>query len=327
MALQLADRVRETSTTTGTGTLTLAGAQTGFVTFNSAITSGNTVYYTIVNLADYTYEVGLGTFTATNLLARTAVNVYAGSSGAGTLVTFAAGTKDVFITYPATLAVTKGTTGAGMSFIQSNAIITSGTTFTVPADVRRWKVTLIGGGGGGGASAATIASYGGGGGSAGVVIGYFDYTVANGSSMTFAIGAAGTGGATAGAAGVAGGNTTAVYGGVTYTAGGGGGGVITTFAGGTGGVATASATGGGTLLFVGNTGTNGGIASVSNIVNGLGSDTPLMLGFGGAVPLATAGGAGGAGTRGGGGAGGKAGSAATFQAGGAGGLGAIIIEY
>lgn len=95
MALVVKDRVRETSTTTGTGTLTLAGAVTGFQTFSSAIGNTNTTYYTITNGAEF--EVGLGTVAA-GTLARTTVLA---SSNAGAAVNFTAGTKDVFCSYPA----------------------------------------------------------------------------------------------------------------------------------------------------------------------------------------------------------------------------------
>jgi hypothetical protein len=99
MALVIADRVRETSTTTGTGTLTLAGAVSGFQTFSTAIGNTNTCYYTIVNGSEW--EVGLGTVAA-GTLARTTVLK---SSNAGSAVDFSAGTKDVFSTYPADRAV------------------------------------------------------------------------------------------------------------------------------------------------------------------------------------------------------------------------------
>lgn len=99
MALVIADRVRETSTTTGTGTLTLAGAVSGFQTFSTAIGNTNTCYYTIVNGSEW--EVGLGTVAA-GTLARTTVLK---SSNAGSAVNFSAGTKDVFATYPGDKAV------------------------------------------------------------------------------------------------------------------------------------------------------------------------------------------------------------------------------
>jgi hypothetical protein len=99
MALVIADRVRETSTTTGTGTLTLAGAVPGFQTFSTAIGNTNTCYYTIVNGSEY--EIGLGTVAA-GTLARTTVLK---SSNANAAVDFSAGSKDVFGTYPADRAV------------------------------------------------------------------------------------------------------------------------------------------------------------------------------------------------------------------------------
>ena len=105
MALVIADRVRETSTTTGTGTLTLAGAVSGFQTFSTAIGNTNTCYYTIVNGSEW--EVGLG-MVAAGTLARTTVLK---SSNAGSAVDFSAGTKDVFATYPGDKAVYKDSAG------------------------------------------------------------------------------------------------------------------------------------------------------------------------------------------------------------------------
>ncbi len=109
MALVLADRVRETSTTTGTGTFTLAGAVTGFQSF-SVIGNANTTYYTIAGQGTNEWEVGIGTYTsAGTTLSRDTVLA---SSNAGSLVNFSAGTKDVFVTYPAGEAVYYDTTGA-----------------------------------------------------------------------------------------------------------------------------------------------------------------------------------------------------------------------
>ena len=105
MALVIADRVRETSSTTGTGTLTLAGAVSGFQTFSTAIGNTNTCYYTIVNGSEW--EVGLGTVAA-GTLARTTVLK---SSNAGSAVDFSAGSKDVFATYPGDKAVYKDSAG------------------------------------------------------------------------------------------------------------------------------------------------------------------------------------------------------------------------
>jgi hypothetical protein len=102
MALVLADRVKETTTTTGTGTVTLLGASTGFQSF-SAIGNGNTTYYTIAGQTGSEWEVGIGTYTSSGTtLARTTVLA---SSNSGSLVSFSAGTKDVFVTQPAEVTV------------------------------------------------------------------------------------------------------------------------------------------------------------------------------------------------------------------------------
>jgi len=103
MALILADRVQETTTTTGTGTVTLAGAASGFQSF-AAIGDGNSTYYTITNGTDW--EVGIGTYTSSGTtLSRTTV---LSSSNSGSLVSFSAGSKNVFVTYPASVAVPEG---------------------------------------------------------------------------------------------------------------------------------------------------------------------------------------------------------------------------
>ena len=98
MALIVKDRVQETSSTTGTGAFTLDGAVTGFQTFSSAVGNANTTYYAIIGTGSE-WEVGLGTYTsAGSSLARTTVLA---SSNSGSAVTFSAGTKNVFVTYPA----------------------------------------------------------------------------------------------------------------------------------------------------------------------------------------------------------------------------------
>lgn len=94
-----ADRVKETSTTTGTGNLTLAGAASGYITFNSAFGTATSCYYTAV--AGTEWEVGLGHLSSSNVLVRDTV---LSSSNSGALVNFSAGTKDVFNTVPAQLA-------------------------------------------------------------------------------------------------------------------------------------------------------------------------------------------------------------------------------
>lgn len=96
MAHVLADRVKETSTTTGTGTLTLAGAVANFRTFTSVLANGDTTLYAIIHQSANEWEVGLGTFTTSGTtLARTTV---LGSSNAGSAVNLSAGTKHVAIT-------------------------------------------------------------------------------------------------------------------------------------------------------------------------------------------------------------------------------------
>ena len=99
MALVLDDRVKETSTTTGTGTLNLSGAVSGFQTFVAGVGDGNTTYYAIVNRDADEWEVGLGTVTdsSTDTLSRSAIT----SSNSDSAVDFSAGTKDVFVTLPA----------------------------------------------------------------------------------------------------------------------------------------------------------------------------------------------------------------------------------
>ena len=109
MALVVNDRVKETSTTTGTGTLSLAGAVTGFETFVAGIGNSNTTYYTIVN-EDGAFEVGIGTVTdaGTDTLSRSTI---LSSSNSDAAVNFAAGTKDVFCTLPASKAVILDSSG------------------------------------------------------------------------------------------------------------------------------------------------------------------------------------------------------------------------
>ncbi len=103
MALVVNDRVKETSTTTGTGTFTLAGAVTGFETFSSAIGNSNTTYYAISLQGGAEFEVGLGTVAAGTLARTTIIS----SSNSDSAVDFSAGTKDVFCTLPASKAVYK----------------------------------------------------------------------------------------------------------------------------------------------------------------------------------------------------------------------------
>lgn len=98
MAFVVADRVQETTTSTGTGTITLAGAATGFQSF-AVIGDGNTTTYTIADATGSDWEVGIGTYTSSGTtLSRDTV---LSSSNSGSLVNFSAGTKNVFVTLPA----------------------------------------------------------------------------------------------------------------------------------------------------------------------------------------------------------------------------------
>lgn len=102
MALVIADRVKETSTSTGLGDITLAGATTGFVTFASKCSVGDTLYYCIQGVDAFgipsgEWECGLGTYSASNTLTRTSFT----SSSTGSAVSFSAGTKQVYLTIPA----------------------------------------------------------------------------------------------------------------------------------------------------------------------------------------------------------------------------------
>jgi hypothetical protein len=128
MPLVLEDRVREQSTTIGAGTFTLTGAVIGYQTFSGAIGNGNTCYYTISNPGTTEWEVGIGTVSA-GQLARTTI---LSSSNAGSLVTFTAGTKDVFVTYPSEKAVYLDASGNVSALGTVNSGTWQGTAITVP---------------------------------------------------------------------------------------------------------------------------------------------------------------------------------------------------
>jgi hypothetical protein len=100
MALLFGDRVKDSTTTTGTGDLTLSGSSpSGYVTFNSVFgTSGTTFYYAVSSSGGSEWEAGVGYLSAATTLVRQKILA---SSNAGAAVNFSAGTKDVFCTIPA----------------------------------------------------------------------------------------------------------------------------------------------------------------------------------------------------------------------------------
>ena len=126
MALVINDRVKVTSTTTGTGAFALGAAATGFEAF-TAIGNNNTTYYTIFNQGTTEWEVGLGTLdgTSANLTRTTIIS----SSNSDSVVTFTGGTKDVFCTLPASKAIyldadgtPVGAAGAGFAVAMAIAL-------------------------------------------------------------------------------------------------------------------------------------------------------------------------------------------------------------
>jgi hypothetical protein len=126
MALVINDRVKVTSTSTGTGAIALGAAQTGFESF-TAIGNNNTTYYTIFNQGTNEFEVGLGTLNANSTtLTRTTVLT---SSNSDNAVNFSSGTKDVFCTLPASKAVYLDANGDAVG-VQGGNIETLGNTFT-----------------------------------------------------------------------------------------------------------------------------------------------------------------------------------------------------
>jgi hypothetical protein len=153
MALIVADRVKEVTTTTGTGTYTLGGAVDGFQAFSAVTVDTDTVYYAITDDTDW--EVGIGTIGGTQTtLARTTI---LSSSNAGSAVNWGAGTKNIFLTYPAEKAVyedasgnvdvpnnlTVGGTVDGVDIAARDAVLTS-TTNTANAALPKAGGTMTG---------------------------------------------------------------------------------------------------------------------------------------------------------------------------------------
>lgn len=129
MALVVKDRVKETSTTAGTGTLTLAGASAGYRSF-ADIGNGNTTYYSIVDSTANTWEVGIGTYTSSGTtLSRD--TVLSNSSGTTAKISFAANSKDVFCTYPAGKSVLMDSGNAVVGGNTTAAVFVNSQTMTV----------------------------------------------------------------------------------------------------------------------------------------------------------------------------------------------------
>lgn len=139
MAFVTADRVRDTSTTAGSGSITVSGtAPTGFRTFSAVLSVGDTFYYAIQSQGANEWEVGLGTYSSANVFARTTI---LSSSNAGSVVTFSAGTKDVFITLPAAKTIQRyddGSVYPGSGGSTDTVLILNGitvtTNYTVPTN-------------------------------------------------------------------------------------------------------------------------------------------------------------------------------------------------
>lgn len=131
MALIIKDRVLETCSSPGSGSVTLLGAVTGYQSFNAAVGNGNTCYYAIADQNGNNWEVGVGTFTAPATLARTTILA---SSNGGSVVNFSTGTQNVFLTYPAAKSVTTDTLAYPPAIGGTTPNAGSFTTLTATAD-------------------------------------------------------------------------------------------------------------------------------------------------------------------------------------------------
>ena len=147
MALVVADRVKETTTSTGTGAISLGGAEPNFRTFSSVLSDADTTYYAIIDDSNLAFEVGLGTYASSgNTITRTTVLA---SSNSNNAVNFSAGTKDVFITYPADKSVNRDASGnvsvsGGVTATSFTGNITGNVTGNVTGAVTATQVDLTG---------------------------------------------------------------------------------------------------------------------------------------------------------------------------------------
>jgi hypothetical protein len=146
MALVVNDRVKESTAVVGTGTATLLGAALGFQSF-AVVGNGNTTYYCIADQGGANWEVGLGTYALSGTtLARTTV---LSSSNAGALVSFPAGTKDVFCTYPSERSVHQDQTLTAYvpQVAASNGLVlnnkTVSTSYTLPTGYNAMSVGAV----------------------------------------------------------------------------------------------------------------------------------------------------------------------------------------
>lgn len=349
MALQIQYR-RDTAANWASANPVLLAGEAGLETdtrqvkFGNGTTAWNSLSYTVktppsgtvVGTSDTQTLTGKTINLSSNTLVATSAQLLAAvtdETGSGSLVFNTSPTLSsptINGTVPGTTTFTNisatsiaATIGAGFQNMQ---VYTTGTgaTWNLPAalqvDGAKFKVTIIGGGGQGGGTAATAGQQGGGGGGGSACIVFLTY-VAGQTTLTYTVGAGGSG-AAANVAGNAGGASTVVYNSITYTANGGGGGpTAATGGGGAGGTSTS-----GTLNIPGKPGGYGGTVAATNSIVGMGGDGPLGLGFGGqqnnAVTASTPGSG-----YGGGGSGAHNGATATAAAGGAGAPGVIIIEY
>jgi len=239
----LADRVKETTQTTGSGSYTLDGAATGFRTFVAGIGNGNRTTYTAVLGANW--ETGIGTVTAGAPATLSRDDVLA-SSNANNAVSWGAGVKDIFcdVAAAAVEALQANFEATAVNRAKTTTFTASGT-FTTDADCMFAMVRIVGGGGAGGGTPATNAfssAEGGGGGGGEYAEGWFT-AVQLGASQTVTIGAGGTGVS----------NGTGNTGGTTSF------GALMTAIGGAGGAAGAASNGdSGTFGGMGGTGGTGG---------------------------------------------------------------------